>query len=65
MKKIALAAAFSLAATSLMAGGMDDAEMEGKMGDPMMSPVIEEPSGDDNSLPLLILLAVVVAAVLR
>ena len=56
MRKIAMAAAFVLAATSLSAGGMDEPEM-GKMAEPMMEPEVMEPEGDDSlMLPILLLI---------
>ena len=56
MRKIAMAAAFVLAATSLSAGGMDEPEM-GKMAEPMMEPEVMEPEGDSSlMLPLLLLI---------
>ena len=56
MRKIAMAAAFVLAATSLSAGGMDEPEM-GKMAEPMMEPEVMEPEGDDTLLlPMLLLI---------
>jgi hypothetical protein len=56
MRKIAMAAAFVLAATNLSAGGMDEPEM-GKMAEPMMEPEVMEPEGNDSILiPLLLLI---------
>ena len=67
MRKIILAAAFALAATSLSAGGMDDAKMEsatepamGKMAEPMMEPEVMAPT--DNSTVLLPIMLLILAA---
>ncbi|MCY4005572.1 MAG: hypothetical protein OXE84_01905 [Rhodobacteraceae bacterium] len=62
MKKIAFAACFALAATSLSAGGMDEPEM-GKMAEPMMEPEVMEPEGNDTILlPIMLLLLAAGAA---
>ncbi len=57
MKKLALAAAFSLTATSLVAGGMNDG-MDDNMAEPMMdeSSMDMGMDGDDDSMMPFVLL---------
>lgn len=69
MKKIALAAAFALAATNLSAGGMDEPKMEsvaepemGKMAEPMMEPEVMAPD-DNNSVLFPVMLLLLVAGI--
>ncbi len=57
MKKLALAATFSLTATSLVAGGMDDG-MDDNMAEPMMDESSMEMGmeDDDSMMPFVLLL---------
>ncbi len=60
MKKLALAAAFSLAATAVLAGGMDEPVEEPMVEEPMMEEMMDK--SDSGNAGLVFLLLVVAAA---